>query len=170
MRFAIMAATLSLVVGCRRADDGIDYAGWPELTSKPYRVDPAAFSRCTGPTPAEKERAERRSPHHAPAVRVYANSAAAAHLREGHGPLPVGAVVIKEKWWDEKAASPHAYAAMIKRDAGFDPDHGDWEYVYVTQGEDGRRVQRGRIASCVECHERAVKSDYLFRHYLQTTP
>jgi len=79
--------------------------------------------------------------------------------------MPGGATIVKEKWDDERAKTPVAYAAMIKREAGYDPQHSDWEYVYATLNEKGI-VERGRLKSCIDCHAAAEKRDYLFRNWL----
>lgn len=39
------------------------------------------------------------------------------------------------------------YAAMIKREAGYDTKHGDWEYLYVTRGADST-IERGHLHNC----------------------
>jgi hypothetical protein len=73
--------------------------------------------------------------------------------------------VVKEKYADELASGPlHEYAAMLKREAGYDPDNGDWEYAYVTLAPD-RKVVRGRLRECAGCHAAARDRDYLFRSY-----
>src|SRR4051794_40705844 len=105
----VLALLLVALVGCQPAADKavpprepeliIDYAGWPEVTKGPIRVDPIVFRFCRGPTPAEQQK----GPHFVPAVRVYANDVAAAHLREDRGGSPpVGATIVKEKWWNEQ--------------------------------------------------------------------
>ncbi|MDB6068335.1 MAG: hypothetical protein JWR26_4543 [Pedosphaera sp.] len=48
---------------------------------------------------------------------------------------------------------------MVKRAPGYDPAHGDWEYFYF---DDAAKIQSGRIASCVGCHETAKGKDYVF--------
>ena len=176
----VLSLFVSALVGCQFASDApptnkksadaptidesgtIDYAGWPQLTKEPVRIAPQAFRFCVA-TP----RQQKLGPHFAPAIRLYANDVAADHLREERtGPLPVGATIVKEKWWNEKAERPDAYAAMIKREAGYDPDHGDWEYLYVSLGEK-EKVERGKIESCIACHARAAEKDYLFRTHLK---
>src|SRR5215213_6618158 len=104
----VFGALLVALVGCQPATDKpspprdlelIDYAGWPEVTNGPIRVDAQVFRFCRGPTRAEKQK----GPHFVPAVRVYANDVAATHLREDReGSLPVGATILKEKWWNEQ--------------------------------------------------------------------
>jgi hypothetical protein len=174
----VLGVLLVALVGCQPAADKplpprdpelIDYSGWPEVTKGPIRIDPQLFNLCRHVTRAEMQQygAEGRGPHTVPAVRVYANDVAATHLREDRGgSLPTGAAIVKEKWWNEKDNRPAAYAAMIKKEPGYDPEHGDWEYVYVSLGEK-TTVERGRLESCRDCHAGAVAKDYLFRTYLK---
>ena len=51
---------------------------------------------------------------------------------------------------------------MIKRPAGYDPKHGDWEYFYF---DDARKIESGRITSCVQCHSSAKDKDYVFGNW-----
>lgn len=53
---------------------------------------------------------------------------------------------------------------MVKREAGYDPGGGDWEYAYVSLVPE-REVSRGRMARCANCHASAKSRDYLFRSY-----
>ena len=55
---------------------------------------------------------------------------------------------------------------MIKREPGYDPGHGDWEYADVRL-EPEKKVARGKIASCIACHDGKKNDDYLFRDYLK---
>jgi hypothetical protein len=47
---------------------------------------------------------------------------------------------------------------MIKRPPGYDPDHGNWEFFYF---EDPVKIESGKIASCVDCHNIA-RQDHVF--------
>jgi hypothetical protein len=112
--------------------------------------------------PDEKDR----GPHFVPSLRVYANPTAFAAVRsEDTKVMPVGSVIVKEKWRNKQDARPDAYAAMIKREPGYDAENGDWEYVYASSNAE-EKVQRGRIEKCVTCHRTAANKDYLFRTYL----
>lgn len=145
-------------------DDGtIDYAGWTAVTVEPIRVPEQLFFRCRV-DPQVEEGMKKRGPHFVPAVKVYANPVALDPLRSGSTAMPVGSVVVKEKWWNDKDKQPHNYAAMVKREDGYDPANGNWEYIFV-QSEGERKVERGRIESCIACH-RTASRDYLFRSYL----
>lgn len=156
------------------ADDPVgDFSGWPTATAKPYRIDAGLYFFCAPPTPERQKRLEaeqkRHGPHHRPSIVVRTNPAAIGAFRAGR-PMPAGAVVVKEKHWGEEATGPPVeYAAMVKRDAGYDPDHGDWEYVHVV-AQPERQVTRGRLESCINCHATMRDKDYLFRTYLQPAP
>jgi len=78
-------------------------------------------------------------------------------------PVPVGTVVVKEKMTGGKVV---AVGTMTKRETGYDPDHGDWEYGYRELKADAPPPTTGKIESCVACHRLAEKKDYLFRPYL----
>lgn len=183
MRRAMVTASLTAVLtaGCHsptlepeaapeepaKVTGTIDYAGWPRLTEKLFPVASGAWLYCAAPRPDSEIAKERKrlGPHFAPAIIVYANSAAHAHLRGGGaGPMPVGSVIVKEKVSSDRPTQAFGYGAMIKREAGYDPEHGDWEYVYATLGEGGT-VERGKLESCIACHAGQANQDYLFRTY-----
>ena len=83
--------------------------------------------------------------------------------------FPVGSVIVKDK----SAKNVHTkngkfiktddgVGGMIKRDSGYDPKHGDWEYFYFT---DINKIESGKIKSCVDCHSKASNSDYVYGHW-----
>jgi hypothetical protein len=82
--------------------------------------------------------------------------------------FPVGAVIVKQKLAegfrdrngvDVNVETTSGDGGMVKRPAGYDPKHGDWEYFYL---EEGSKIENGRISSCVQCHEAAKDKDYVF--------
>ena len=80
--------------------------------------------------------------------------------------MPVGAVVVKEKYADPSASGPlRGYSVMTKRPPGSDPERGDWEYAYVSL--DGQRtVASGRaLSGCATCHASSRSTDFLFRSH-----
>jgi len=145
-----------------------DFANWPRITERPVQVGPELWADCRGPTPEEtaarNAAATRHGPHVEYAIVVRVSPGAIAAFRQGRQ-LPVGAVVVKEKYMDRLASGPmQAYAVMVKREAGYDPGGGDWEYAYVRLAPE-REVSRGRLAECAGCHASARDRDYLFRSY-----
>lgn len=58
------------------------------------------------------------------------------------------------------------YTIMKKRERGFNPAIGDWEFLVV--GPNGSEVQaRGKLENCQSCHASKPESDFIFRPYLQ---
>lgn len=150
----------------------IEFADWPTATERPVRVFPPVVYACgpgtneQGGRWAEGGGEKRHGPHFKHSIVVRANPGAMEEFKAGGTPLPVGTVVVKEKHADLLAKAPLAeYGAMIKREPGYDPQHGDWEYLYVVRGPE-KKVTRGRLESCIECHSHAKDKDYLFRTYL----
>ncbi len=72
---------------------------------------------------------------------------------------PVGATLV-ERLFDAGGTEPVVSFVMTKRAPGYDPGHGDWEYVVVAR--DGTIEERGKIGLCERCHAEAPH-DHLFR-------
>jgi hypothetical protein len=51
---------------------------------------------------------------------------------------------------------------MVKMPSDFDPDHGDWWYAMYDTTIGTSVIEQGVIANCIECHERASDTDYVF--------
>lgn len=150
----------------------VDYSKWPGVTKTPHPVSPPALMFCAPPSTTQQLENDRKS--HGP----HANSAIVVRVsptgREeftSRKPVPVGTVVVKEKYPHYFTnASPTAVAFMIKREPGYDPEHDDWEYAYEDRPSEGqRKITRGKIESCINCHRLAKVSDYLDRRYLKAS-
>ena len=152
-----------------------DYAKLQLLTPQPVFLDSNLLALCASyqaVLDVLEHAKQRAGPHAMAAIRVFMNDSAAAAFRNSAKAYPVGALIVKEKQAsqspddtpDESPAKPFAVAGMIKRKAGYDPSHGDWEYFYI---EGAGRLERGRLASCIDCHHKAARSDYVFGDWLQ---
>ncbi|HEX4613520.1 MAG TPA: cytochrome P460 family protein [Urbifossiella sp.] len=140
------------------------FAAWPRVTDRPVPVHAAFWAWCREPTPDEKAALEKHGPHGGGFIVVRVSPEAIEAFRDGR-PLPVGAIVIKEKYADEAAAGPLlGYTVMLKREVGYAPDGGDWEYADISLAAEGRE-SRGRLATCAGCHASERDRDYLFRTY-----
>lgn len=146
------------------------YARLELMTSQPVVVNPALFALCRSADSQEvAAQAEASGPHANTAIRVYMNAlASSAFGKRGGSSYPVGAVVVKEKEYlggsggrERGLARPGAkgVGGMIKRQKGYDPENGDWEYFYF---EEISRIESGKITSCRECHAKAASTDYVF--------
>lgn len=71
--------------------------------------------------------------------------------------IPRGAVAVEAHRSTDGAKGPRY--AMVKREAGFDPPGGDWEYLVVD--DEGRIASRGALPLCARCHAEAP-GDHLF--------
>jgi len=76
-----------------------------------------------------------------PAMQVYTNLAPSSRFG-------VGAVLVKKHASTSSTKGPTF--AMLKRDAGFFPQGGDWEYIVLDA--EGRLEDRGKLQLCARCH------------------
>ena len=90
-------------------------------------------------------------------VNYYSNPTATVFSQKNEWPLmfPQNSLIIKEKLHDEG----NEYGAMLKRERGFDPENGDWEYFYIER--DGK-VHRGKLQNCIDCHRKASNSTFVY--------
>jgi hypothetical protein len=147
-----------------------DHSPWPMVTKEPYRVPFGSFADCRAPTKEEQLETATfphgHGPHalHAIVVRINPEALEAFQQRQ---PVPVGTVIVKEKHIEKVTDKPHSIGYMIKREAGYDPKYGDWEYAYRVTNKEGKpELTRGKLTSCVDCHSYASDRDYLYRSYL----
>ena len=141
-----------------------DYTHWQRVNPKPVQMDAAAAMRCRADTPKEaKEHA--RNPHFEKYVTVYVNPVGRdAMLTQRIPRYPVGTVIVKEKHPSDDTDIIELLTIMTKMQAGYDPQHGDWQYM--TAGADRKVQSAGKIANCQSCHDKQSKTDYVFRNYL----
>ena len=150
------------VVGQTALPEPAVFSRWPSVTDKPVPVQIGVWVLCRSATPQEAAAAE--GPHARHLIKVRVSPEAIKPFRDNR-PLPIGAMVIKEKHVLSSDSDPlREYAVMIKRGPGYYAEGGDWEYAYVTLTPD-RKVSRGRLAECARCHSSVKDRDFLFRSY-----
>ena len=105
-------------------------------------------------------------PHKDKFITVYVNELGTkAMMHEKKPQFPKGSVIVKEKLTSRESTSPELLTVMIKREQGYNPGNGDWEYMALDG--DGKEVRaRGRLEKCQACHQRAAYGDYVHRNYL----
>jgi hypothetical protein len=143
------------------------YTTLRSMTDAPVYVDPGIAALCRGLTQSDVDEAKRRSGPHADAtIRIYMSARAADAFLSSAVLYPVGSVIIKEKKAQgllgrdgAGAKATDGVGGMVKRQPGYDSEHGDWEYFYFESAE---KIESGKIASCVRCHAAASKKDYVF--------
>ena len=168
--FAAIVALSGPAAGGRQSGADADllpaiarYRAWTRVNSEPYRIAPEVNALCA---PAKSIPA---SPHAGAYIDVYVNDTGrAAMLTKGDVTFPLGTVIVKEKRAAERSPEPTLLTVMVKREAGYNPAVGDWEFA-VVDGAAARVEERGRLASCMRCHSALSRSDFVFRSYLDAS-
>ena len=139
------------------------YRHWTRVNPTPALVLAQNLALCAAPTVV----AAPGSPHGPDKyITVYVNEIGRHAMMEEKTPhFPQGSIVIKEKLKTAASTDPELLTVMIKREAGYNPDSGDWEYM-VFDGS-GKSVQaRGKLENCQACHKMDEQTDYISRSYL----
>lgn len=76
-------------------------------------------------------------------------------------PYPQGTVIVKESYADSNGDKGRmsGLTIMAKRESGYDPENGNWEYLQVTPA--GKIRAQGRLSGCISCHA-AAQNDFVF--------
>lgn len=98
------------------------------------------------------------------AIQVYVNPESFASFLNDDAKFPVGTMILKEKFPDMDAKVPELYTGMLKQEKGYNPKAGDWEF-FVLSGDRNAVTARGRIDSCMDCHQQYAKSDFVTKRY-----
>jgi hypothetical protein len=150
-----------------RSGSGIveGYKTWTRVNPVPAVLPSRVARMCFTPT-AEQIKREEDNPHNDKFITVYVNDIGRHAMTEMKvSRFPKGSVIVKEKLAAKDSSSPELLTVMIKREAGYNPENGDWEYM----GLDGsaKTVQaRGKLEKCQACHRTVSHNDYVFREYL----
>jgi hypothetical protein len=142
-----------------------DHRKWTLLNSQRALMDGPAAGLCRAPTPAETG-AGASGPHRGKYISVYVNDVGVrAMTREKGTEFPPGSIIVKEKFAKREGETAELMTAMVKRESGFNPESGDWEY-FVLDGRGTEIEARGRLENCMACHVPQKEWDYTFRTYL----
>lgn len=151
LAWPLLAAASLTLAAC--GDDGGDDVAGPGAYDPAFETSAEFFTLMSGPVAGQ-------SPHGT--VQIWYSTNAMESLG---GAVPVGTVSIKTADPDNDG-TVDAHVVMIKREAGYDPDHGDWEYQMRAPGgailddENGQPIQ-GALELCISCHSAAAATDYL---------
>jgi hypothetical protein len=104
-------------------------------------------------------------PHGDHWIAVFVTEDAAATMRSGTGIYPQGTIILKQKYADAAAKKTDLFTGMLKREQGYHPEVGDWEF-FVLNSNRTRVSDLGRIESCVDCHVGFKDHDFVSRDYL----
>jgi hypothetical protein len=140
------------------------------ITQNPYQMETWVMLRCIGPSPEEVRVAQKEKvlgisdPHIKKYVHVYVSQNGEAAMRTNSGVFPQGAIVLKEKFSDAEGKQTELFTGMIKREVGYNPECGDWEF-FTLPGDASKISERGKLQDCMDCHVEYKKSDYVTKSY-----
>jgi hypothetical protein len=116
-----------------------------------------------------KEEKEPKNPHEKGVktfARVFANELAISEIYKDAPRFPEGAIIVREKLLNAEDTKPELVTVMVKREKGFSPKTGDWEYLVIEGGLD-KIKSREKTGSCSKCHAAAGQTDFVFKTYLK---
>ena len=142
------------------------YKRWSRVNPEPAVFHSRIAIMCALPTAEQRRLEYEENPHRDKFVTVYVNDAGRRAMLEELKPrFPAGSLIVKEKLPARDAAGPELLTAMYKREPGYDPEGGDWEYM-VLDGEAKEVRARGKLESCRACHQMYPQTDFVSRNYL----
>lgn len=145
-----------------------DTTKWTQVNAQPYSISSQLDAMCAMPTAAMFEAERKQNPHAGTWITVYVNNLGRQAMFTKESPMfPRGSVIVKQKVGRgfEERNKTLLYTIMRKREPGYNPKLGDWEFTVV--GPDGSTVQAsGRVENCQMCHQGKTASDFVFRPYV----
>ena len=139
---------------------------WTQVNAGPYYVPSSLAALCAAPMPANYVAERKANPHAATYIMVYVNNVGrkamfAKELKQ----FPKGSIIVKEKVAvDSATRTPLLYTLMTKRERGYNPAVGDWEFSVVS-GNGTQLQATGKLENCQACHVAQSDSDFVFAPY-----
>jgi hypothetical protein len=94
-------------------------------------------------------------------VGIFVNQLASGVYLNAGPSYPESAAIVKPIYTGPDGATVKKLTIMVKMAAGFDDPNGNW--WYASSDPSGTRIVRKvRRSECIECHEQAADTDYLF--------
>ena len=141
------------------------YRQWTKVNPVPAIFHSQIATLCAD-VRATQSRMETGNPHRDKFITVFVNDVGRHAMMEEKVPrFPQGSIIVKEKLSTKESTEPELLTVMTKREPGFNPDNGDWEYMALDGT--GKSVQaRGQLRHCQACHETVKQTDYVSRNYV----
>jgi hypothetical protein len=140
---------------------------WTKVNEEPYIMWSNVSALCRAPLKSDYEMDK--SIHKNKYVNIYVNSLGKDEMLTKKNPVfAVGTVIVKEKLPTRDSLSPELLTVMIKREKGFNPEVGDWEFATVN-GDVTEVTSQGKLENCQACHIGYKQNDFITRVYLTET-
>ena len=160
------------------------YTNWQLVNADPTEMEPRVAVMCApaggfGVDLAPTSVMGNGGPHDKKWINVFINSQGEDAMMNRKFPqFPEGTVIVKQKLGIPVAKGkstktpkptpgqqPELLTVMIKREAGYNPKNGDWEWM-VTDGAGEKVAGSGQLEACQNCHQPYSKTDFVVRSYL----
>lgn len=138
--------------------------GWTKVTDHAVLMSQNLAQLCAAPIPQKVTQPD--NPHLDKFFHVYVNDIGRKAMMTEKAPkFPVGSIIIKEKLTDASEKNVELLTVMVKHQAGFDANNGDWDYLVLNS--QGQPIStKTKLESCQNCHRDKKAQDYIFRNYL----
>lgn len=142
------------------------YRNWTKVNPQPVPIASEVTAvLCRAPTPDNLMHDAQLSPHAGRLITVYVNDLGRqAMMNERNPKFAVGSVIVKEKLLPDKKDAPELLTVMLKRERGYNPASGDWEYM-VVDGTGTKVEARGKLENCQACHIYRKDGGFVYRLY-----
>ena len=139
----------------------LKYKTWTVVNPEPAKLESFVATLCADARNPPK------TPHNDKYIRVYVNDVGQEAMLKARNPkFPVGTIIVKEKLPEKQSQTAEFYTIMLKREAGYDPRGGDWQYLIMDSAM-AKIEKPSDIESCQSCHSAwSEKSDSISRAYL----
>ncbi len=137
------------------------YKKWTKVNKTPMNISITIAQLCARQTPIYKS--PEKNPHRDKFITVYVNDLGKEAMFAESPKFAVGSVIVKEKL-PSPTSEPELLTVMIKRETGFNPENGDWEYLVLDPVKTSV-LERGKLERCQKCHLEKKDNDYVFRTY-----
>ena len=92
---------------------------------------------------------------------VFVNELASKSIKTQSKPFPEGSIIVREKPSKSGDKDPEVLAVMIKRESGFNPDGGDWQFLLINGPRTKVKLNQ-KTGQCLDCHSTQAKTDYVY--------
>jgi len=151
------------------------------ITETPVRMDDAAAFACAEPRDLKQQRELGiANPHWPKYVNVYVTPEDASAMQTNSASFSRGSIILKEKFDATNGAVGFTFAltnkiwktelftGMVKREAGYNPECGDWEF-FTLSADANKVTSRGKLESCMACHVEYKESDFVTKKYVHAS-
>jgi hypothetical protein len=127
------------------------------VTREPFPSAPQIMAYCVSTIQSQ-------SPHDGHWIHVFVTSRGYDTMKTGKGTYPRGTLILKEKFADAEGQNPVLFTGMLKREKGYAPDVGDWQFFVLNA--DATFADTSDMRSCIKCHAPLRSTDFVSRRYL----